>query len=178
MYSECPNCAALGFSFVKTLQLHLLKASLWFLTASLPFCFDGGSSSWITSSFMVLTEAAVVFSHSTDLIITFACMRPRLNLWSICHGLRLCHIWLCIATVRLSLRPAYVRQFSRHGIYFRCGSKYVIGSECLLDWGISFSILCKGFSCARINSCICWKHHYDFWRHHYHFVLMAAQAPG
>ena len=35
--------------------------SLRFLTASLLFHFDGGSRSWITSSVMVLTQAAVVF---------------------------------------------------------------------------------------------------------------------
>ena len=40
--------------------------SLRFLTASLLFHFDGGSRSWITSSVMVLTQAAVVFSHSMD----------------------------------------------------------------------------------------------------------------
>ena len=40
--------------------------SLRFLTASLLFHFDGGARSWITSSVMVLTQAAVVFSHSMD----------------------------------------------------------------------------------------------------------------
>ena len=40
--------------------------SLRFLTASLLFHFDGGSRSSITSSVMVLTQAAVVFSHSMD----------------------------------------------------------------------------------------------------------------
>ena len=40
--------------------------SLRFLMASLLFHFDGGARSWITSSVMVLTQAAVVFSHSMD----------------------------------------------------------------------------------------------------------------
>ena len=242
MYAEWPNCAALGLSFVKMFQ-------------------------------------TIQSLHSL-----------ALNLWSICRGLRLCHIWLCIAILRLSLRPVYVvnfqgmedilvvapntslarsdcwieenlfefcarvlavqewtvaclesitlifdgitaisfwrrlkllvhkflhgfalaraelvehlsrtqvvshmimhshsqiitssclcRQFSRYGGHFGCGSKYVTGSEWLLDWRKSFWILCKGLSCARMTSCMSWKHHFDFWRHHGHFVLTAAQAPG
>ena len=48
-----------------------------FLTASLLFHFDGGSRSWITSSVLVLTQAAVVFSHSMDSTARFKrnCLR-------------------------------------------------------------------------------------------------------
>ena len=48
-----------------------------FLTASLLFHFDGAARSWITSSVMVLTQAAVVFSHSMDSTARFKrnCLR-------------------------------------------------------------------------------------------------------
>ena len=59
--------------------------SLRFLTASLLFHFDGGARSWITSSVMVLTQAAVVFSHSMDSTARFNrnCLRDghRAGMW-------------------------------------------------------------------------------------------------
>ena len=59
--------------------------SLGFFTASLLFHFDGGPRSWIPTYVMVVTQAAVVLSHSMDSTASFNrnCLRDghRAGMW-------------------------------------------------------------------------------------------------
>ena len=106
--------------------------SLRFLTASLLFHFDGGSRSWITSSVMVLTQAAVVFSHSMDSTARFNrnCLRDghRAGMWPSCAG---CDPGWWVRPALGRYRPFRLPVTGNHR---RCNH---IGAKTIWKWSVS-----------------------------------------